>query len=170
MKKIVLLLVLFIAMIGTVNAQSSKSKYQGDIQLGYSFGVGNFPTDRLNVHLINSVRVNEYFSAGIGLGFDYYCNNSSELMMPFFVNFKGYLPVSQKTSLFLSTDVGYSVGVSSDMRGANGFMITPSVGSSFNVNDKNAITLSLGYNKQRLSEGGFGINMNAVTLKVGFTF
>lgn len=170
-KKLLLLTVVLISIIGTANAQSTKVKYQGDVQLGYSVGIGTFAADRVNLHMINGVRINEYFSTGVGIGLDYYCYNMSELTMPIFLNAKGYLPVSKKTNLFLSMDLGCSVGLTEGFSGMSGFMMTPAIGASFKVANAKAITVSLGYNYQAWSAGGLlSVNTDALSLKVGFAF
>lgn len=68
MKKNLFLFVLFLAAINSTNAQKTKVNYQGDIQFGYSAGIGTFAADRINLHMINGVRINEYFFTGVGLG------------------------------------------------------------------------------------------------------
>lgn len=180
MKKILLLFLISMFTIGMCRAQSStKVKYQGEVVTGYSLGIGAFNIDRINIHTIHGIRVNQFFSIGVGLGLDYYYHydwyvnsdyEASELSMPIFLNTKGYLPVSEKTDLFLSLDFGASVGLTDGVSGMKGLLITPSVGSAFKVSDRNSITLSLGYNYQRWSNMGIGINADALSFKVGFQF
>lgn len=174
MKKFSLLLTLaLLIIVGTTNAQSSKVKYQGDVQLGYSAGIGTFAADRVNLHMINGVRINDCFSTGVGLGLDYFTNLNGypELTLPVFLNAKGYLPVSKNTNLFLSMDLGCSVGLTEGVSGMSGFMMTPAVGASFKVADLKAIIVSLGYNYQTWSAGGLlSVNTDALSLKVGFAF
>ena len=172
MRKKLLLSVLVLAVIGTTNAQNLKVSYQGDLQFGYSAGIGTFAADRINLNMVNGVRINEYFFTGVGLGFDCYTNldDGLELTLPVFLNAKGYLPVAEKISLFLSMDLGCSIGLTEGMSELNGFMMTPSVGASFNLANSKAITLSLGYNYQSWSAGGlFDINTDALSLKIGYT-
>lgn len=180
MKKITIsLTIALLAIVGTANAQNSKVKYQGDVQVGYSIGIGTLASDRINIHMINGVRINKYVSVGLGLGldcyhsYDWYLNDyvGPELMMPIFLNARGYLPVSQKTDLFLSVDLGCSVGLTAGVTGMSGFMMTPAIGASFDVGKSKAIALSLGYNYQSWASAGLlSVNADAITLKVGFTF
>lgn len=177
MKKLTILLTLAIlTMVGTVNAQNLKIKYQGDVQVGYSIGIGLLPMDRINIHMINGIRINKYLSTGLGLGVDYYNikdadYSDSELIMPIFLNTKGYLPVSNKTSLFLSLDLGFSVGLTEGVSEMNAFMMTPAIGASFKIGGNKAMSISLGYNYQNLSSiEELGLNINAITIKAGFTF
>lgn len=176
MKKLILLAIAALTIVGTTNAQTPKVKYQGDVQVGFSAGIGTFALDRVNIHMINGVRINKYVSAGIGIGLDClmpynFSYNLPELTMPIFVNAKGYLPVSQKTDLFLSIDLGCSIGLTEGVKGMSGFMFTPAVGASFKVGNSKAITLSAGYNLQSWSSGGLvSINADAISIKLGFSF
>ncbi len=71
MKKLFLLAVAAMMSVSVANAQVPV-KYQGEVDLGYSIGVGTFSTGRVNVHTIQGARIGEYFSVGLGLGLDYY--------------------------------------------------------------------------------------------------
>lgn len=178
MKKILLSLSLTIFVIGA-NAQSSKIKYQGEVLAGYSIGIGTFSYDRINLHTIQGVRFNPYLSLGVGLGLDYYQKfdlyintdvTASELAMPIYLNVKGYLPVSTKTNIFLSLDLGASIGLTEGISGGKGLMFTPAVGTNFKISPKNSLSVSLGYNYQAWSESGFKINTDAIALRLGFQF
>lgn len=177
--KIGVLIVLFLAVTGIAVAQNSKVKYQGNVEVGYSVGVGNFGLDRINLHTIQGIRVGKYFSTGVGIGLDYYHSydryvnpdyTDSELSMPIFWNGKGYLPVSKKASLFFSMDIGASIGLTDGMSDMKGLLLTPALGMSFTLSGKKAITFSLGYNYQEWSESILTINDDAISVKVGFQF
>ena len=103
MKKLFLLAVAAMMSVSIANAQVPV-KYQGEIDLGYSIGVGTFSTGRVNVHTIQGARIGEYFSAGLGLGLDYYHEfyEQGELAIPIYLNLKGYLPVFEKVSPYFS--------------------------------------------------------------------
>ncbi len=169
MKKILLLVAIATMSVFTVNAQS-KVKYQGEVDLGYSIRVGEIGAGRLNLHTIQGVKIGEYFSTGVGVGLDYYVNlyegdGNSDLMMPIFLNIKGYMPVSEQTSLYASMDMGVGVGLTSGVSGMSGALFTPAIGVK--VGDWR---VQLGYNIQKISESGLSINMKALQLKVGITF
>lgn len=53
MKKITLLVIMIVTAF-TLNAQSLV-KYHGEINAGYSVGIGTFATNRVNVHTIQGV-------------------------------------------------------------------------------------------------------------------
>lgn len=163
MKKLLLLVATATMSVCAANAQTPV-KYHGEVDLGYSIGVGTFSTGRVNVHTIQGVRIGNYFSTGVGLGLDYY-HEASELFIPIYLNLKGYLPVSEKIAPYFSFDIGAGVGATSGVSGTSGMYCTPAVGVK-----AGKFKAQLGYNIQRLSESGIGINMNAIQLKVGLMF
>lgn len=166
MKKVLLIVMMIFACVSGINAQAI-AKYQGELDFGYSVGTGTFSTGRVNIHTIHGAKIGEYFSAGLGLGVDYYHEfyNMGELYMPIFLNMKGYIPVTDKLSPFASLDMGYGVGVTSGVTGTGGFLWSPSVGLRYNK-----FKFQFGYTSQRISKYGFGVNMNAVQFKIGVIF
>ncbi len=164
MKKIKSLL-LSLCLLGATTsfAQDTEIKYQGEVDLGYSFGVGTFSLDRVNLHTVHGAKINQYFSLGAGLGLDYYYSDGeSEIMMPIYVNAKGYLPVNEKFSPYASLDLGYGIGVTTEY---GGFYWSPAVGIKYNK-----FKFQIGYSNQRISESGIGFDMGAVQFKIGIAF
>ncbi|WP_295940574.1 hypothetical protein [uncultured Alistipes sp.] len=169
MKKVILLIAAVIMSATFVNAQSL-IRYQGEINAGYSIGVGDYAFDRANLHLLNGVRVGQYFSTGIGVGVDYF-HADDNLFVPVYLNLKGYLPVTEVVSPFLSFDIGASIGVTSDVKKASGLLCVPALGCSFKTTHKSAFLVSVGYTVQKVSKSGYkGFNANAVTIKLGYQF
>lgn len=166
MKKLLLLVAMATMSICTANAQVPV-KYHGEVDLGYSIGVGTFATGRVNIHTIQGVQIGKYFSTGIGLGLDYYHEfyEKGELTIPIYLNLKGYLPISKKVAPYFSFDIGAGVGATSGVTGMSGLYCTPAVGIK-----AGKFKAQLGYNIQRVSESGIGFNMNAIQIKVGLMF
>ena len=71
MKRVSLFLSLLLLTVGFASAKG-KVSYQGEVDLGYSFGVGKRASERVNIHTIQGIKVGKYFSTGIGTGFDFY--------------------------------------------------------------------------------------------------
>lgn len=165
MKKILLLMV-FALCFGSSYAQTP-IKYQGEVDLGYSLGVGTFAADRLNVHTIQGVKIGKYFSTGVGLGIDGYFiyEEGVDIAVPIYLNFKGYLPVTDKVSPYLSLDLGVGIGASEYLKGMTGLYCTPAVGIN-----AGKFKAQLGYNVQKISEMGVSVNVGAVQLKLGVMF
>lgn len=166
MKKLFLLLAIATMPICAAKAQIA-AKYHGEVDLGYSVGVGLFSADRVNLHTIQGVRVGRYFSTGLGIGLDYYHDSfdNGELIVPIYLNLKGYLPVSEKISPYFSFDIGVGVGATEGLSGLSGMYCTPAIGIK-----AGRFKAQLGYNAQRISELGIGINFNAIQAKVGVMF
>lgn len=169
MKKITLL-TLLCALAFSFKAQA-QVKYQGEVEVGYSLGIGELDADRVNFHVINSARIGDYFSAGIGIGLDLYTEgDDNELALPVYVNLKGYLPLTSVTQLFVSMNTGVSIGVSSGLSSNRGLLLNPSVGARFKVSNRNAVSVGVGYVNQFWSKSGVALITDAVQVKVGFSF
>lgn len=168
MKKLLLAAALAVATLLTARAQSPVSvKYHGEADLGYSIGVGTWATGRVNLHTVQGVQITKYFSTGVGLGLDYYHEpeEGGELVIPIYLNLKGYLPVGAKVSPYFSFDIGAGVGATEGVSGLSGLYCTPAVGIR-----AGRFKAQLGYNVQRFSESGVGISMNAIQIKAGLMF
>lgn len=166
MKKIILLLVAAVISASSAFAQVP-IKYQGEVDLGFSFGVGTYAVNRVNVHTIQGVKIGDYFSAGIGLGTDIYVEKDveSDLFIPLYLNVKGYLPTSSKVTPYASFDIGGGFGASEYAKGLSGVMLCPAVGVKIGM-----FKAQLGYNVQKISESGVSINFSSLQLKAGVVF
>ncbi len=177
MKKILFLLVVSLCVTTSLMAQP-KIRYQGDVQVGYSFGIGGYNLNRVDLHFINSARIGEYFSAGVGIGLDFYhakqhevlWDNFRELALPIYLNTRGYLPVSQKVSLFASLDVGASIGLTLGVKGLSGLLLSPSIGVRLHTTHRQAVTIGVGYVMQQFGAYGIKFNADAMQIKVGYSF
>lgn len=105
-------------------------RYQGEVAFGFGLGVGKitdiFNTNRLSFETVHGVRACPYFFAGAGIGFNLFYTDlpamdeygnpfgtyTSASIIPVFGNFKGYCPLSEKSALYLSLDLGAAIGVS----------------------------------------------------------
>ena len=119
-----------------------RDRYQGEVSVGYAFGIGKIDSNKASLQIVNGVRIGKYFAVGLGLGWD--CRGEYAWGLSTFGNLKGYLPVSEKMSLFLSTDVGGGWGKAN--RGEiNGVIVSPALGVSLKVSPQSAINVSLAY-------------------------
>ena len=148
-------------------------KYQCEIDLGYSIGVGKFALSRVNLHTVQGTKIGNYFSAGVGVGLDYYHNldkymgslwESGELVLPLYLNLTGYIPSSKKVSLFASFDIGVGIGLTYGVSGYAGLYLDPAVGVKVG-----RFKIQLGYTMQKVSEL-FNLMAGAIQLKVGVVF
>lgn len=167
MKRLSIFIVLLAAIVGVASAKGNV-QYQGEVDLGYSFGVGKSASERVNLHTIQGIRVGKYFSAGIGTGFDFYYDfdDSSEMIVPVYLNLKGYYPLSAKVSPYISCDIGVGVGVTGDVDNNAGLNISPAIGVVWGV-----FKAQVGYNLQKVNNLDMGKPaLSSVQVKVGIMF
>ncbi|MDD4819531.1 MAG: hypothetical protein PHD21_01685 [Flavobacteriales bacterium] len=165
MKK-TLILIVALLMVNVAFAQN-KISYQGEVNVGYGIGVGDYGVDKLSVHVLNGIRFCPYFFAGVGVGYDHYSKSGdSASAIPLYGNAKGYLPVSKRTELFVSLDCGYNI-LFANSTTYNGYLVVPAVGAQFKLEGKKALNVSLGYDINRFTQGN---KMRSLGLKVGFVF
>lgn len=166
MKKLIIAAALAVMATSFANAQIPV-QYQGEVDAGYSIGTGTFASNRVNLHTVQGVKIGQYFSTGIGIGLDYYhqMSDNGELIVPIYLNLKGYLPVSEKIIPYLSFDIGAGIGATTGVSGLSEVTYTPALGVRIGM-----FKAQIGYNVQRLSQSGIGFNMGAVQIKAGIVF
>lgn len=149
----------------TSEAQNIKTRYQGEVYIAGGHGIGNIPLGRLQLHTIHGARVGECFSAGIGLGADWYTQDieSGLLMIPIFADFKVYAPTASRFDPFIMVDLGYAF--QPEMSSIGGMMFGAGLGFK-----AGCFALSAGYHLQQLGIQGINLNMGAIQLKLGFAF
>ena len=151
-------------------------KYHGEVNAGYSVGVGSYAVNRVNLNTIQGVQVGEYFSTGLGIGLDWYRGlyadyweeqgkpDMGELAMPIYLNMKGYLPVTKTIAPYLTFDIGYGVGLTEGLDGFGGLYMTPGIGIK-----AGKFKAEIGLNVQRIVDI-VNVNANAIKLVVGYIF
>ncbi len=147
-------------------------KYQGEIAVGYGVGVGAasnvINTDRIVLETVHGARINPYVFVGAGLGINYFYgllddydlyqgNDDTATILPLFANIKGYYPLSKKTSLSLSLDLGAAIGIGGI---ASGTEFYTSIGPEVQVGKLNLCI--------RFQHMGTGLN--AMLFRIGFIF
>lgn len=194
MRKLFLLILSVCTVLCVTDRARARVRYQGDLYTGFSISAAADPTNRVPLRLVNSLRFGPYFSAGVGVGCDFYLRkrefrqgssywgfdgsgreNKNGVGIPVFLNLKGYIADSRLVSFFGSIDLGRTIGAWS-MKRQGGFMFTPSVGVSWRLSMGTAVTFGLGFTVQRwkhkLSGGGYtdAVNNNTFNINVGFQF
>ncbi len=165
MKKVLLI---SLAILCSLTAKSqNRISYHGEFDLGYSSGVGTLNIDRFNFNFINGIKIDDYFSIGIGIGTDgYIYAKQIETAMPIFLDIKSYFPFIDNIIPFIAIDCGVGIGLSEYISGLKGVYVSPSIG----VHLWEHLKLQIGYQSQRLSIDGMGTNLGAIQLKVGVIF
>ena len=129
MKKILFLPLLFLMTASFSDLAAQRSRYQGEIQVGFGAGVGSNPflsLNRVTVDVVNGIRVNSYFSIGLGLGYHTYLGRTiegidftDEHIVPVYANLKGYMPAGRSMFRgFVSLDAGYGFSMESGIGGS----------------------------------------------------
>lgn len=148
----------------------NKRGYKAFIDAGYTFGIGDFKEDRLEITTSHGVQINPYVYIGGGVGANYWID--SELFsVPVFFNSRINF-INKQISPYLDIKAGYS------FFDVEGLYIAPSFGCKiwhFNV--------SIGYTIQRtkvewyyftLYDSGYytttNENLNGINFKLGFEF
>ena len=142
--------------------------YEKSIEANVGIGLDNCQKFTFGLSMINGYRINDYFFIGAGVGYEYldglyyhsyeykgnvvgssnYDSYDVRNNIQVFARIKANL-TNTKVSPFLSGDVGYTVGLSSnEIKMANGLFFQPSFGCDIRLSDKQTIYIMLGYNGQ----------------------
>ena len=169
MKKYLLLfLCAFITI--SVNAQEKKFNYQGEVDLGYSFGLEeDFHYAKIDV--INGVRFSRCFFAGAGIGL---AENFSdeEFYIPIYFNAKGYFPVANNLDLMAGMDVGTKIDYAYETSG--GLLLQPMFGICTAMHKNFALNIALKYElySYRINDSVINskLKTNQIGISLGFVF
>lgn len=162
-----LLLLLFAALYIGVNAQNNVPHYQGEINVGYGIGIGDYQVDRFYVETIHGARIIPHLFLGAGAGLALL--NGGHVTIPVFANVKGYFTKS-KVSPYIFANLGYGFGDEKGFYGAGG------LGVDFTIASTLGIYINLGYQSLGIadniqSNGIYGpSNMGAFLIQTGFRF
>lgn len=132
--------------------------YRGSIDVGYTLGVGEMKTNRIEIMTSHGISLNSYLFVGIGTGFSYYYDfkgiyndvkgiyqQSKAYSIPFYGDVR-YTMLSKGISPILCLKIGYSPFDFKDF--ASGVFFNPSVGCRFKIERKTAICINIGYELQ----------------------
>ena len=160
----ILILSLLVLLISSTDLSAQKPKkifkYQGEVVAGLGVMLSQ-ESGTGNLHIINGVRFNPYFSAGVGIGLNLVDDNEVPFI-PFFLDLKAYLPVSKKLSFMFYCDPGFT-----DL--PNTYIVTPGFGLSWNITRSLGLNLSLFHDRYFTKAEGT-LNGTDVTLKTNFGY
>ncbi len=147
MKKLLLLLILSVATLQPVSAQS----YRGfaDIEGGISFWHNSgyaFTYGLIGVTTTHGVQLAEKFFIGAGTGF---LTDTKGIVMPLYADFRFDFWNDKKLSPFIDFKAGYTLDISSenDIFGVigNGLYINPTIGFRVRLTERMGINIGLAY-------------------------
>lgn len=144
----------------------NESGYKGFIDLGYTFGIGDWGEDRMSFSTSHGYQFNPYLFAGIGVGVNYYFD-SEVFALPIFAHIRANF-IDNKISPYIDFKVGYSPNLDFE-----GFYMSPSIGckiGSFNI--------GVGYVMQKVKieyedydyDESETLNCGGISVKLGFEF
>lgn len=156
MKKI---LVLFAAIMAsaalTCNAQGMKSGYKGHIDAGYTIGIGDYKFNRFEVNTTHGYQVNPYIFLGAGTGLHFMSSyktgdgeisldkRDSKVDIPVYANFRSNFTKGKFSPFF---DIKGGTFVTNN----GGLYVVASVGVRYALNNKQGLSLSVGYAAEKL--------------------
>lgn len=162
-----------ISTIGSYNQHSDAyPRYQGDVAVGYAVSVGEFSDymnlDRVILETVHGVRINPYLFTGLGTGVNYfysdkYFTEDYGLVVPAFLNLKGYYPISSNFSAYLTWDIGAAIGVAGYTDGSD-FYTAIGPGVNFGGNG-GGLRGDFSIRFQHMGEG-----FNAIMFRIGVVF
>lgn len=162
-------LLLFAAILLCANAfaQNGKVRYQGEVNVGYGIGMGNFKVDRFHIETIHGACINPHLFVGGGVGLSLYDRGLATI--PVFADVKGYFTKGRIVP-YAFANLGYGFGDEKGFYGAGGLGVDFSIGSMMGTH------VNLGYQSQGIANnvdknGLYGpSNMGAFLLQAGFRF
>lgn len=175
-----------------VNAQSYQTKgYKGYVDAGYSIGIGDYNIGRVEINTSHGYQFSPYFFLGAGAGLHFMSAyktsemdipldvRDSKVDIPIFANIRSHFSKG-KIAPFIDLKGGTYV------TNGDGLYINASVGIRYALNDKQGLSLSLGYTNEKLEFEVFDhfnsshsmdytrdktqYNTEAITIKLGFDF
>lgn len=129
-------------------AYEFKKSYQGLIELGYGFKMGEYGLNVLNFNFINGYQFNSDLFAGIGIGVKSFIDNDF-ILLPLFADLK-YTLRNGSIKPLVGLGIGYSFNPNGGFRG-EGFLINPSFGIQTNFSEKMRMNFSLNFQAQQIA-------------------
>lgn len=155
--------------------------YQGELNIGYGMD-GTLKWDgestdghygRAFIETVHGARITQYAFVGLGVGLQYALDDEywGTGFVPVFVALRGYYPVSEKFTPYVSLDLGHSIGVIGtkdydgveDLKG--GFYAAYGVGLNYGK-----LNFGLGFQNQSMKFVGEKLKVNSFYVKVGINF
>ena len=176
----------------SVNAQSNlTNSYKGYVDAGYSIGIGDYEFGRVEINTSHGYQFNPYFFLGAGVGLHFMPSyetsgmdipldvRDSKVAIPVFANIRSHFSKG-KFAPFADLKGGTYI------TNGGGLYIIASVGIRYALNDKQGLSLSLGYTNEKLEFEVFDgfidhgrmdytrdkkqYNTEAIAIKLGFDF
>lgn len=137
------------------NAHSMQSGYKGHVETGYSVGIGDYDFGRFEVNTTHGYQVNPYIFLGAGTGLHFMSSyktgdmeipldvRDSKVDIPVFANFRSNFTKGKISPFF---DIKGGTFVTNN----GGLYVVASLGVRYALNNKQGLSLSVGYAAEKL--------------------
>jgi len=145
-----------------------RAGFERTAEIGYIIGMGNYGRDFLKLNGKYGYRLNPYLSLALGTGLSYDLAEK-DVLIPLFTNVR--LNFTKKyVSPYWALGVGYSFDITRDFSIEGIYpLLNSTAGVRFEIADKYALYVGIGYDKQRLKSGKI-INTDGIGINIGFSF
>ena len=163
-------------MITQFQAQTLREKIHFSTNLTVGMPLADSDVKPLSLLVSAEYQVHPRFSTGLGSGISKY----DHLMLPVFATFHWLVSKPHRITPFLGCNIGHAFVPKKHVSG--GFYLTPSVGISYKLNERQRLLLSVGYELQEytqlvtyessmyLSQYVEDTSNHAITASIGVTF
>lgn len=158
------------------HAQTLREKINFRTNLTVGMPLADSDVKPLSLLVSAEYQLHPRFSAGMGSGISKY----DHLMLPVFATLHWQISKPHRFTPFLGCNIGHAFVPKKHVSG--GFYLTPSVGVSYKLNERQSLSLSVGYELQEynqlvscettkfLTQYVEDISNHAITANIGFTF
>jgi hypothetical protein len=158
--------------------------YRGIIELGYGLGLGDYGINNFRFNFINAVRIGEFSSIGLGIGYRrYFTGNdaapylvSNENQIPLFLDLRTSFS-TRKLTPYLALGIGTSSGYQTAGTDKGLFMFNASGGIWYNVSPGFAVFAGIAYEMQKLEysdsdpfANSYLKSAGSISLNIGISF
>lgn len=159
-----------------LHAQTLREKINFRTNLTVGLPLADSDVKPLSLLASAEYQLHPRFSAGLGSGVSKY----DHLMLPVFATLHWQITKPHRFTPFLGCNIGHAFAPKKHVSG--GFYLTPSVGVSYKLKDRQSLSLSIGYELQEysqlinyestmyLTQYVEDISNHAITASIGFTF
>jgi hypothetical protein len=168
----------------SVNKKSPAKRYQGIIETGYSWGLGEWGQSVFRFNVIVAIRLPHY-SIGIGTGFSilnqyqYQFNGIRfDYQVPIFLDNRIYFS-NKRIRPYLAFGIGLSI-VTHDMQADRSLFLNSSTGIFWKISDKISLIIGIVYESYKIGYGTysppyylfsyFNEKSNSLGINIGISF
>ena len=159
--------------------------YSGIIEIGYALGVGNYGINNFRFNFINGIKIGQYSSIGLGIGYRRYFEQyenytdrslfSPGIQIPVFLDLRTSFS-TRKVTPYLAIGIGNSAGYDTTKTRQEGLFFSTSAGIWFNISDRFAVFAGGAFELQKLEyvlisdNSHYKKNTSSISLNIGISF